>query len=60
GPSGYVLATDLSPVILAHAAANAKLAGFAHVETRVVDGEALAEIKAEPFDAVISRVGLIY
>jgi len=60
GPSGYVLATDLSPVILEHAAANAKLAGYSHVETRVVDGEALAEIKAEPFDAVISRVGLIY
>ncbi len=60
GPSGYVLATDLSPVILQHAAANAKLAGYDHVETRVLDGEALAEVDADPFDAVISRVGLIY
>lgn len=60
GPTGYVLATDLSPVILKHAAANARLAGFTQVETQVRDGEALAEIDADPFDAVISRVGLIY
>ena len=60
GPTGYVLATDLSPAILKHTAANALLAGFGHVETLVKDGEELAEIKATPFDAVISRVGLIY
>ncbi len=60
GATGYVLATDLSPAILEHAADNARLAGFDHVETRVVDGEALAGIDAAPFDAVISRVGLIY
>lgn len=60
GPAGYVLATDLSPGILAYAAANVRLAGFDNVETMVKDGEALDEIKVEPFDAVISRVGLIY
>ena len=60
GPAGYVLATDLSPGILDYAAANARLAGLDNVETMVKDGEALDEIKAEPFDAVISRVGLIY
>ena len=60
GPTGYVLATDLSPAILRHTAANAQLAGFGHVETIVKDGEELAEIQATPFDAVISRVGLIY
>jgi len=60
GPSGYVLATDISPAILEHAAANAKLVGFSHVDTLVKDGEALAEIDQDPFDAVISRVGLIY
>jgi SAM-dependent methyltransferase len=60
GPSGYVLATDISPAILRHTAENARLAGFGHVETLVKDGEALAGIKATPFDAVISRVGLIY
>ena len=60
GPTGYVLATDLSPGILEHAAAHARLAGYNHVETAVKDGEALAEIRTNPFDAVISRVGLIY
>ena len=60
GPTGYVLATDLSPAILRHTAENARLAGFGHVETIVKDGEELAGIKAVPFDAVISRVGLIY
>lgn len=60
GPTGYVLATDLSPSILDHAAANARMAGLDHVETLVQDGEALHEIEAQPFDAVISRVGLIY
>jgi len=60
GPSGYVLATDLSAGILERAARNARLAGLGNVETAVVDGEALGRIEAEPFDAVISRVGLIY
>jgi len=60
GPKGYVLATDISPGILQYAAANARLAGFANIETRVADGEQLDEIVADPFDAVISRVGLIY
>ena len=60
GSTGYVLATDLSPVILERAAENARLAGLEHVETRVIDGESIGEIEAEPFDAVISRVGLIY
>ncbi len=60
GPTGYVLATDISPGILDFAARNAELAGFGQVGTAVVDGEMLDEIDAEPFDAVISRVGLIY
>ncbi len=60
GPTGYVLATDLSPGILELTSANARMAGFDHVETQVVDGERLDELDADPFDAVISRVGLIY
>jgi len=60
GPQGYVLATDISAGILQYAAANARLAGFTNIETRVADGEQLEEIVADPFDAVISRVGLIY
>ena len=60
GPTGHVLATDLSAGILKYTRANAALAGFSHIETRVVDGEEVGTIKAGPFDAVMSRVGLIY
>lgn len=60
GASGYVLATDLSPEILDYAGSSARLAGFNHVRTEVLDGERLSELETEPFDAVISRVGLIY
>jgi ubiquinone/menaquinone biosynthesis C-methylase UbiE len=60
GPSGYVLATDISGNILEFAAAEARAADLTNVETRVMDGENLDELEADSFDAVISRVGLIY
>lgn len=53
-----VLATDISPAILEHAAADAARAGLA-VATRELDGEAL-DVEPAAFDAVISRLGLIY
>jgi ubiquinone/menaquinone biosynthesis C-methylase UbiE len=59
GANGYVLATDISPNILEYAKENATQAGLTNVETRVLDGENL-EVEAGSFDAVISRVGLIY
>jgi SAM-dependent methyltransferase len=59
GPSGAVLATDISPAILGHAAHAASAAGLTNVATREMDGEEL-EIEGESYDAVISRVGLIY
>ena len=59
GPQGYVLATDLSPRILEFAASAAAAAGLANIGTRAVDGEEL-DLPAASFDAVISRVGLIY
>ena len=59
GPGGYVLATDISPKILDYAALRAREAGLGNVETRVMDGENL-EVEPGSFDAVISRVGLIY
>jgi ubiquinone/menaquinone biosynthesis C-methylase UbiE len=59
GAQGYVLATDISPNILQFASQNAEKAGLTSVETRVLDGENL-EVEAGSFDAVISRVGLIY
>lgn len=60
GPEGYVLATDISSNILEFAAESARQAGLSNVETRVVDGESLEELEESSFDAVISRVGLIY
>lgn len=60
GPHGHVLATDISPAILEYAAAAARDAGLANVETRELDGESLAGVEDASFDAVISRVGLIY
>ena len=59
GPTGYVLATDIASNLLAYAAAEAKKNGLAHVECRHMDGEQL-DVPASSFDAVISRVGLIY
>lgn len=60
GPNGYVLATDIASNILAFAATVAREAGARQVETRVLDGENLDELADNTFDAVISRVGLIY
>lgn len=60
GPKGRVLATDLSPGILDFAAARAREAALENVHTRELDGEDLAQLEAESFDAVISRVGMIY
>ena len=60
GPSGRVVATDISPTILSYAAKVAAEAGLANVETLEADGEALDSLPPESFDAVISRVGLIY
>jgi SAM-dependent methyltransferase len=59
GAHGHVLATDLSPAILALARANAARAGFSHVDTRVADGEALGVPEAG-FDAAVCRLGLMF
>jgi len=59
GAAGYVLATDISSQILEFAAANAHSAGYRNIDTAVMDGEAL-DVPEATFDAVVSRVGLIY
>lgn len=59
GPAGRVLATDISPAILEYAAKAATDAGLANLSTRELDGEHL-DVDGGGFDAVISRVGLIY
>jgi SAM-dependent methyltransferase len=59
GPTGHVLATDIAPAILAYAAKSASDEGLANVAVQEADGETL-DVPAGSFDAVISRVGLIY
>lgn len=59
GPRGSVLATDLSPAILAFAKENASRQGFHNVETQVADGESLGVPEAS-FDAAICRLGLMF
>lgn len=59
GHSGRVLATDVAPAILEFAGENARREGLTNVAVRVMDGENL-DVEPGHFDAVISRVGLIY
>ncbi len=60
GPTGRVLATDISPAILGYAAEAAKRAGLSNVDTLEADGEDLSAVPTATQDAAISRVGLIY
>jgi SAM-dependent methyltransferase len=59
GPSGHVLATDLSTSMLHAAAKTAAAAGLENVETLVSDAQ---ELDADPgsFDAAICRLGLMF
>ena len=58
GRSGSVLATDLSPAILALAEDNALSAGLSNVQFQVADGEDL-QVEPASFDAVVCRLGLM-
>ncbi|MBA2451399.1 MAG: methyltransferase domain-containing protein [Chloroflexi bacterium] len=58
GPTGSILATDLSPTMLEAAADAAREAGFTNVETRVMDAQDL-QVDPDSFDAAISRFGLM-
>lgn len=59
GSRGHVLATDLSPAILALARENVDGAGFANVAIRVADGEDLG-VAESSFDAAVCRLGLMF
>ena len=59
GRTGFVLATDLSPAIVALAQANAVHAGHHNVRTQVADGESLGLAPAS-FDAAVCRLGLMF
>jgi ubiquinone/menaquinone biosynthesis C-methylase UbiE len=58
GPTGYVLATDISSSMVDLTAAAARRAGLTNITTRVMDAQSL-DIDPESFDAVISRFGLM-
>jgi SAM-dependent methyltransferase len=59
GSTGSVLATDLSPAIVALAQTNAERAGHRNVRTQVADGESLGLAPAS-FDAAVCRLGLMF
>ena len=59
GPGGHVLATDLSPAILAFCRESARRAGHDNVETLAADGETLA-VEESHFDAAVCRLGLMF
>lgn len=59
GPTGKVVSTDISEEISTLAASNFQAAGLPHASAQVMDGEC-PEFGDQRFDAVISRVGLIY
>jgi SAM-dependent methyltransferase len=58
-PHGRVVATDISPEMLAIAAEQAQQAGLTNITTQVLDAQHL-DFPAETFDAVISRQGLMF
>jgi len=58
GPGGQVVAVDISPNMLTHAAKAANEAGLANIETRVMSAEKI-EFEENSFDAVLCRFGLM-
>ena len=59
GPTGYVLATDISEGIVELARQVALERGHKQIETRAMDGEKL-DLPDASFDAVVCRLGLMY
>ena len=59
GTDGWVLATDVSPGILALAQKSAGAAGLRQVSTRVADAQSL-DLAGADFDAAVCRLGLMF
>jgi ubiquinone/menaquinone biosynthesis C-methylase UbiE len=57
GPTGYVLATDISASMLKLAAEAAREAGLTNVDTRVMNAENI-DLDPDSFDAVVCQLGL--
>ena len=58
GPTGHVVAADVSTSMLSVAAEAARKAGFTNVKTRVMNAENL-ELDTDSFDAVVCRIALM-
>src|SRR3954451_5137642 len=59
GPDGSVVATDISPEMLAHARERAAAAGVANIEFIECEASKL-DLPAASFDAAVSRWGIIF
>jgi SAM-dependent methyltransferase len=59
GPTGFVLATDIAPDLVAFADRTARERGLSQLQARVMDAENL-ELDDAAFDVVISRFGLFF
>ena len=59
GPTGRIVASDISADILAIAALNAQQAGYGNVETHRADAEQL-DLPDTTFDAAVCRLGLMF
>ncbi|MHA6631751.1 class I SAM-dependent methyltransferase [Pseudonocardia sichuanensis] len=58
GPTGTVIATDIAPGMLVHAAERAAAAGLSHLHTHEMDAEAI-DLPDASVDAVVCRLGLM-
>jgi SAM-dependent methyltransferase len=58
GPTGRVVATDVSASMLEVAAEAVRQAGLTNIETHVMDARSL-DLETESFDAIISRMGIM-
>jgi ubiquinone/menaquinone biosynthesis C-methylase UbiE len=59
GSEGRVVATDISPAILALAQKNAQIAGLKQITTLIADAQSLGLAGAD-FDAAVCRLGLMF
>lgn len=59
GPSGKVVASDISGTMLEHVRRNAALAGLQNVETLECAADEVVDTQSAPFDASICRLGLM-
>ena len=59
GPEGEVVATDISPEMLAYGRERASAAGFDNIDFVEADASSL-DFRPESFDAALSRWGIIF